>query len=142
MFISTLAAIVLLGSAVLASPIPSPDPNCSTDRSILKSCKELTLDQDGHTLKASCLDCNQAWSPTSLDLDQVLGNDHGNFVWDQKSFSLSARDSSLNSETAELSANLKTGGSYDGEFEEEPEQKGTIVLANRIQNVGGYLTFV
>ncbi|KAG0277406.1 hypothetical protein BGZ95_005987 [Linnemannia exigua] len=92
----------------------------------------------------SCQDCKEAWNPTSFDLDQVLGNNHGHFVWDQKRFSESAQDTILNSETAQLSATLGTGyyETADDANSEDPENDDTIALADRIQNKGGYLTFV
>ncbi|KAK3814644.1 MAG: CVNH domain-containing protein [Linnemannia gamsii] len=141
MYISTLAAILLLGTAVLSSPIPDPDPNCSTDRSILKSCKELTLDQDKHTLKASCQDCSGSWSPTSLDLNIILGNTNGKFTWGGIDFSKSARDTALDGQTSILTATLDTGF----EKEDEPgnvEVEDKINLSEKIQNEGGSLKFV
>ncbi|KAF9289260.1 hypothetical protein BGZ74_000756 [Mortierella antarctica] len=143
MRISILAAIVLLGSAVLASPIPcdcdivlepiKEEPSRRADRSILKSCKDLKL-IDGHTLEASCQNCEGAWNPASFNLDSVLGNNDGKFAWGSVNFSKSARETKLNSGTSELSGDLRR---VNGQL-----VHGSTVLADRIQNDGGQLKFV
>lgn len=140
--------LVLLGSAVLASPIPEPcgfcddgsesgvvEPPSCPNPSILVSCKDFKLDEDRRTLLASCQDCQRAWNPTSLDLDEVLGNNNGNFEWGWGDFSQSAHGMGINSETSKLSGQLVKG---DGHTRND----ASVTLADRIQNDEGKLKFV
>ena len=133
---TTLAAIALLGSAVLISALPAC--NCPSDNSILTSCKDLTLTLNSQNpqrmtvLMASCQDKRGAWKTTALDLDEVLANIHGKFVWGSKYFSHSADGIKFDSQTADLSAFLIM----------RDDTPATVNLAERIKNDNGQLKFV
>ncbi|KAG0075443.1 hypothetical protein BGZ93_000974 [Podila epicladia] len=143
MYIPALVAIALLSSGALASPVPTTgdtDNNCPIDRSILKSCSDLTL-SDEHNLEANCQDCKGAWQSTSLDLDNVLGNKNGTFFWGDKHFSETAQTVDLDSKTANLSAYLEYMDMSDPDGPQTDYKDANVVLSDRIHNDDGQLRF-
>ncbi|KAF9961431.1 hypothetical protein BGZ72_003688 [Mortierella alpina] len=115
---------------------------------MLTSCKGLALSlsdsQDPRlknpTLTASCQDDDGEWNLTSLNLDQVLANIFGKFVWGDHNFSRSAYNIQLDSQTADLSASLLTNERDANNVEKANSAK--VNLAERIRNDNGQLTFV
>lgn len=103
-------------------------------------------------LSAICRRCDgYTWSPTTVELNKVLGNDDGNlsslahcikstltqlslgkFVWNSEGFGADAKDVRLIDHRV-LSARLKR---KDGSWTEKPV---TINLAERIENLNGTL---
>ncbi|KNG50460.1 cyanovirin-n family protein [Stemphylium lycopersici] len=47
---------------------------------------------DGHVLKARLQKADGEWEDAEIDLNNHIGNDNGNFVWDGENFSESAED--------------------------------------------------
>ncbi|KAF9949425.1 hypothetical protein BGZ70_001793 [Mortierella alpina] len=160
-----LIAIALLGSAISVSALPScTGSSCRSDRSILKSCKDLTLtfsdSQDPPAvqdpslkdpapeapklkvpiLNAICQNHNKKWISTTIDLDQILANILGQFVWGKDHFSRSASDIQLDSQKAVLSAKLKTNERDEKGIEKAVPAK--VKLSKRIRNDNGQLKFV
>ncbi|KAL0640432.1 hypothetical protein Q9L58_000401 [Maublancomyces gigas] len=74
----------------------------------------------------------RTWSPTTIELNTVLGNDDGAFSWDSNGFGAEAKEIRLIDRHI-LSARLKRN---DGSWTEKPV---TVDLAERIENLDGTL---
>ncbi|KAJ5272412.1 hypothetical protein N7478_007537 [Penicillium angulare] len=96
------------------------------------SASEIELEDD-HILKVTFED----GSESTLDLNQVIGNNDGNFQWGGENFADSASDIELHREGDDdvpvLRANL---GTIDGD-----ENAADINLGERIANEDGELVF-
>ncbi|KAF9350209.1 hypothetical protein BGX34_001351 [Mortierella sp. NVP85] len=135
MRLSTLA-LLCFGAVVFAAPtskisIGSGDGDDDGDDSILE-CKDLQL-IDAHILSAQCQACFcDEYQGTTLDLNQILGNNNAHFEWGSAGYILTAFNVKL--EGATLKADLE-----DVFGDPIPAQ---IDLTERIKNVDGKLTYV
>ncbi|KAL9094081.1 MAG: hypothetical protein Q9165_003496 [Trypethelium subeluteriae] len=92
------------------------------------SSKDIRL--DGTTLRASCRDKFGGYRDSGLDLDEILGNVDGVFIWGLKLFSKSA-------------ANLRVeGGTLHGELRSKDNswKSASFDLNTQVANVNGTLT--
>ncbi|KAG0199887.1 hypothetical protein BGX28_006912 [Mortierella sp. GBA30] len=91
---------------------------------------------NGHILKAECETRDGQWVPSELNLDDIIGNNNGNFEWSGENYSKSANDIRLQlsyDESPKLEAQLQT---------KEGESRGSyILLDHRIENEDGRLIF-
>ncbi|KAK3807757.1 MAG: Cyanovirin-N [Benniella sp.] len=136
MRLSTLA-LLCFGAVVFAAPTSkiSIDVNGDGDDdgsdSILE-CKNLQL-INGHILSAQCQACFcDEYQETTLDLNQILGNNNAHFEWGSAGFLLTAYNVRLEGTT--LKADLE-----DVFGDPKPDE---IDLTERIKNVDGKLTYV
>ena len=94
--------------------------------------------EDGHMLRATLFNANGEPVEAEFDLNSVIGNDNGNFVWGSGDFSGSAEEISFSLEGVDsvpiLRANL---ADVEGNFEHRD-----INLAERIGNDNGNFVFL
>ncbi|TID25826.1 cyanovirin-n family protein [Venturia nashicola] len=92
---------------------------------------------DGHILRAALRNGNGDNVDAEIDLDQLIGNDNGNFYWGGSGFSGSCQNCSFSIEGADavpvLRAELRD---QEGNF-----QARDINLAERIGNNNGQFVF-
>ncbi|KAF9311056.1 hypothetical protein BG003_007825 [Podila horticola] len=101
------------------------------------SCQDISLENNS-VLVARCRKADGSWNDSSLDLDDILGNDDGYFVWNGQQFSLTAKNVHLNL-SDEVGPNIEADlPCADGSFRERQR----IILAERIENDDGNLVFI
>ncbi|KAK3817665.1 MAG: Cyanovirin-N [Benniella sp.] len=92
---------------------------------------------DGHILSASCQDRDGNWRDSSIDLDQIIGNEDGSFTWGGEYFSQSAQGIQLKEEYGDL-AIVGSLQQRDGNWTDDQ----SISLSERIENQNGELVFI
>ncbi|KAK4442595.1 cyanovirin-n family protein [Podospora aff. communis PSN243] len=101
------------------------------------SAQDIRVD-DGHMLRATLLNADGEAVEAEFDLNTVIGNDNGNFVWGGGDFSGSAEEISFSLEGDDsvpvLRANLRD---VEGNLEHRD-----INLSERIGNDNGSFVFV
>lgn len=98
--------------------------------SFTHSCRDVALEADGSTLVAKCLmKDNKTYKNSRLSLDLLIGNIDGEFRWNFRDFSKSARNVTL--EDGFLSGDLKDG---DGDW-----VSSRMDLNAHIKNNNGHL---
>ncbi|KAJ6017473.1 Cyanovirin-N [Penicillium sp. IBT 35674x] len=93
----------------------------------------ITTKEDGLFLSARAQDEDGNWLATEINLDEIIGNGDGMFVWDSVNVSQSAKNIHLEGTT--LTADLRTA---DGGYRE----RQSIDLNERIGNDNGNLVFL
>ncbi|KAG5982457.1 hypothetical protein E4U55_001860 [Claviceps digitariae] len=88
--------------------------------------------EDSHILHASCRDLEDNFQDSSLDLNQVLGNENGYFRWGGEDFAMTASEVELDGSV--LSAIMLTE-------EGEPRERQGIDLNEHIGNENGRLVY-
>ncbi|KAI0871780.1 Cyanovirin-N [Hypoxylon argillaceum] len=96
------------------------------------SSRDITLDNDGHTLRAYCLTPGGDYKPSSIDLNNYIGNSDGQFVWGSTDYIKTAAKVALSG--VKLSANLTR--------DEGSVHLGAVIhLGDRIENDNGQLKY-
>ncbi|KAH7074486.1 Cyanovirin-N [Paraphoma chrysanthemicola] len=102
----------------------------------LSSAEDARID-DGHILRARLRTAEGEWNDSEIDLNNHIGNDNGNFVWEGEGFSGSAENIyfsiEADGEVAVLRATLFDG---DGNGQERD-----LNLGERIGNNDGNFQF-
>ncbi|KAF9162322.1 hypothetical protein DFQ26_003655 [Actinomortierella ambigua] len=133
MHLNNLAILLCLGAIAVTATVQyvevGGDP---IDPDISKTCHDVKLEFDPTSehvqLHATC--------ETSIDLDQIIGNNNGTFQWGGRNWSRSSAAEAMTVENNKPILNANLWGI------DERSHPGTVNLGDHIQNSGGKLVYV